>query len=132
MRRRPPRSIRTDTLFPSMTLFSSRGQEWLLRLEEVEATLGSGVLVVDACRGAVRGDDTAVSLARRPVLLALARALGEAWPEDLSRDALVRRARSEEHTSELPSLMRNSYAVFSLKKNTTLHPPHAPHHPPRL
>src|SRR3546814_7561290 len=92
MRRRPPRSIRTDTLFPSMTLFSSRGQEWLLRLEEVEATLGSGVLVVDACRGAVRGDDTAVSLARRPVLLALARALGEAWPEDLSRDALVRRA----------------------------------------
>src|SRR3546814_5912448 len=52
----------------------------------------SGVLVVDACRGAVRGDDTAVSLARRPVLLALARALGEAWPEDLSRDALVRRA----------------------------------------
>src|SRR3546814_2906952 len=97
MRRRPPRSIRTDTLFPSMTLFSSRGHEWLLRLEEVEATLGSGVLVVDACRGAVRGDDTAVSLARRPVLL----------------------ARSEEHTSELQSLMRISYAVFCLKKKTS-------------
>src|SRR3546814_18409667 len=91
MRRRPPRSIRTDTLFPSMTLFSSRGQEWLLRLEEVEATMGSGVLVVDACRGAVRRDDTAVSLARRPVLLAIDRALGEAWQEELSRDALVRR-----------------------------------------
>src|SRR3546814_16000789 len=114
MRRRPPRSIRTDTLFPSMTLFSSRGQEWLLRLEEVEATLGSGVLVVDACRGAVRGDDTAVSLARRPVLLALARALGAAWPEDLSRDALVRRARSEERRvgKECVSTCRSRWSPY--------------------
>jgi hypothetical protein len=69
-----------------------RGDERLLRLEEVEAVLESGALVVDACRHVVRGADTVVSLARRPVLFALARALGEAWPGDLSRDALVKRA----------------------------------------
>jgi hypothetical protein len=68
------------------------GEERLLRLDEVEAMLESGALVVDACRHVVRGADTLVSLARRPVLFALARALGEAWPGDLSRDALVRRA----------------------------------------
>jgi hypothetical protein len=70
----------------------ARGEERLLRLDEVEAVLESGSLVVDACRRVVRGADTVISLARRPVLLALARALGEAWPGDLSRDALVKRA----------------------------------------
>ena len=70
----------------------ARGEERLLRLEQVEAVLESGALVVDACRRVVRGADTVVSLARRPVLLALARALGEAWPGDLSREALVKRA----------------------------------------
>jgi hypothetical protein len=70
----------------------ARGQERLLLLEEVEAALASGALVVDACRHVVRGEDTVVSLARRPVLFALARTLGEAWPEDVSRDALVKRA----------------------------------------
>jgi len=69
-----------------------RGGERVLLLEEVEAVLESGALVVDACRHVVRGADTLVSLARRPVLFALARALGEAWPGDLSRDALVKRA----------------------------------------
>jgi hypothetical protein len=69
-----------------------RGGERLLLLEEVEAVLESGALVMDACRHVVRGADTVVSLARRPVLFALARALGEAWPGDLSRDALVKRA----------------------------------------
>jgi hypothetical protein len=64
----------------------------LLPLEEVEAVLQPRTVVVDACRHAVRGEGTVVSLARRPVLFALARALGEAWPADLSRDALVRRA----------------------------------------
>jgi hypothetical protein len=70
----------------------ARGEEQLLRLEEVEALLEPGKLIVDACRHVVRGDGAVVSLARRPVLFALARALGEAWPGDLSRDALVKRA----------------------------------------
>jgi hypothetical protein len=71
---------------------TTRGEERLLLLEEVERVQVSGALVVDACRHIVRGADTAVSLARRPVLFTLARALGEAWPGDLSRDALVKRA----------------------------------------
>jgi hypothetical protein len=70
----------------------AHGEERLLLLEEVEAVLASGTLVVDACRHVVRGEENMVSLARRPVLFALARALGEAWPQDLSRDALVKRA----------------------------------------
>jgi hypothetical protein len=70
----------------------ARGEERLLLLEEVEAVLGTETLVVDACRRVVRSEDTVVSLARRPVLFALARALGEAWPGDLSRNALVKRA----------------------------------------
>jgi len=70
----------------------AKGQERLLRLEEVEALLASPALVVDACRHAVRDRGTVVSLARRPVLFALARALGEAWPGDVPRDVLVARA----------------------------------------
>jgi hypothetical protein len=70
----------------------ARGEERLLLLEDVEAVLESGALVVDACRHVVRGRDGTISLARRPVLFALVRALGEAWPGDLSRDALVKRA----------------------------------------
>jgi hypothetical protein len=70
----------------------ANGNERLLLLEEVEALLASKALVVDACRHAVRNRDTIVSLARRPVLFALARALGEAWPEDVPRDLLLARA----------------------------------------
>jgi hypothetical protein len=70
----------------------ANGEERLLRLDEVERVLESGALIVDACRHVVRAADATVSLARRPVLLALARALGEAWPGDLSREALVKRA----------------------------------------
>lgn len=70
----------------------AHGQERLLLLEEVEALLVSEALVVDACRHAVRAPRTAVTLARRPVLFALARVLGEAWPADVSRDTLVARA----------------------------------------
>jgi hypothetical protein len=68
------------------------GEERLLLLEEVEALLASKALVVDACRHIVRDARTTVSLARRPVLFALARALGEAWPEDVPRDLLLARA----------------------------------------
>ncbi|HWW81607.1 MAG TPA: hypothetical protein VNY82_18550, partial [Steroidobacteraceae bacterium] len=68
------------------------GKDRLLLLGDVEALHMSGVLIVDACRLVVRDAATAVSLARRPVLFALARALGEAWPLDVSRDGLVARA----------------------------------------
>jgi hypothetical protein len=69
----------------------ARGDERLLLLEDVEALLASKAIVVDACRNAVRDANTLVSLARRPVLFALARALGEAWPGDVPRDLLLAR-----------------------------------------
>ena len=68
------------------------GRELLLRLDEVEALLDSGALVVDACRRGLRAGATWRPLARRPVLFALARALAEAWPGDVDRDALIARA----------------------------------------
>src|SRR5262249_23249359 len=68
------------------------GEERLLLLEEVEELLASKALVVDACRHVVRDARIVVSLARRPVLFALARALGEAWPGDVPRDMLLARA----------------------------------------
>jgi hypothetical protein len=70
----------------------ARGEERLLRLEEVEALHSSGTLVVDAYRHVVRDARMVVSLARRPVLFAIARALGEAWPGDVPRGTLVARA----------------------------------------
>ena len=70
----------------------ARGEERLLRLEEVEALLASKAFVIDACRNVVRYGSKVVSLAKRPVLFALVRALGEAWPGDVARDALVARA----------------------------------------
>jgi hypothetical protein len=75
----------------------ARGEERLLLLEEVEALLASNAFVVDACRHVVRDARTVVSLARRPVLFALARALGEAWPGDVPRDTLVARAFGAKH-----------------------------------
>jgi hypothetical protein len=70
----------------------AHGEERLLLLEEVEALLATNAFVVDACRHVVRDERTVVSLATRPVLFALARALGEAWPADVPRDMLVARA----------------------------------------
>ena len=71
-----------------------------LVLEEVEAVLASEAFVVDACRHVVRQDGTVVSLARRPVLFALARALGEAWPGDAPRNVLISRAFGSRFTDE--------------------------------
>ena len=68
------------------------GDEQALRLDEVEALLGSGALVVDACRHGIRAGPEWLPLARRPVLFALARALAEAWPGGVDRDALIERA----------------------------------------
>jgi hypothetical protein len=76
---------------PAARLLAS-GVERVLRLEEVEALLASKAFVVDACRHVVGVESKVVSLARRPVLFALARALGEAWPADVPRDTLVARA----------------------------------------
>jgi hypothetical protein len=76
---------------PAARLIGPGGDRPLL-LDEVEALFASKVLVVDACRYVVRDPSTAVSLARRPVLFTLARALGEAWPGDVPRDTLVARA----------------------------------------
>jgi hypothetical protein len=70
----------------------ARGEERLLLLEEVEALLASKAFVVDACRHVVRHAGMVASLAKRPVLFALARALGEAWPGDVPRDVLLARA----------------------------------------
>ena len=61
-------------------------------LAEVEALFASGILVVDACRRAVRGPARSVPLAGRPVLFALVGALAEAWPGDVPRDRLIERA----------------------------------------
>ena len=70
----------------------ARGEERLLVLEDVESLLSSKALVIDACHNVVRKADTIVSLTTRPVLFALARALGEAWPGDVPRDVLLARA----------------------------------------
>jgi hypothetical protein len=78
----------------------SRGQERSLRLEEVEALQASNALVVDACRHVVREAGAAVSLATRPVLFALARALGEAWPGEATRSTLLARAFRAKHADE--------------------------------
>ncbi|MGH9310338.1 MAG: helix-turn-helix domain-containing protein [Vicinamibacterales bacterium] len=76
------------------------GEERLVLLEEVETLLASKALVVDACRHVVRDARKIVSLAMRPVLFALARALGEAWPADVPRETLVARAFGARHADE--------------------------------
>jgi DNA-binding winged helix-turn-helix (wHTH) protein len=68
------------------------GEERPLLLQDVEELLASKAIVVDACRHVVRHPSRVVSLATRPVLFALVRALGEAWPGDVSRDQLLARA----------------------------------------
>src|SRR3546814_5154347 len=99
MIRRPPRSTRTDTLFPYTTLFRSQ-----LRPGD-HARPGKA----DPAAGAGPPVEGPSALARPP---APGRAASRLWP---ARSA----DRSEEHTSELQSLMRISYAVFCLKKKKT-------------
>ena len=70
----------------------SAGGEEALRLDQAEALLASGALVVDACRRGLRAGAAWHPLARRPVLFTLARALAEAWPDDVERQALIARA----------------------------------------
>src|SRR3546814_8847363 len=102
MIRRPPGSTRTDTLFPSTTLFRSVQQfhdvvHVVQRTARVEYQSGLAAVVADQRQGAVY----------------VARGLGV---ESNDVGARLGKLRSEEHTSELQSLMRISYAVFCLKK----------------
>lgn len=69
-----------------------RGEEQPLLLQGVEDLLASKRVIVDACRNLVRREGQVISFATRPVLFALARELGEAWPGDASRDNLLARA----------------------------------------
>jgi hypothetical protein len=73
---------------PAARLIAS-GDERPLLLDQVETLLASKALVIDACRNMVRDTRAVISLARRPVLFSLARALGEAWPGDVARDQLL-------------------------------------------
>src|SRR3546814_4902971 len=126
MIRRPPRSTRTDTLFPYTTLFRSFAHRCRLRglhvghrggRRDVEVGLGQG----DGRRLARRAA-TVAGLARflAQFVLAQARDLVVRGVQLLVGDDHDRGvvARSEEHTSELQSLVRISYAVFCLKKKT--------------
>ncbi len=118
---------------PAARLIQS-GKERPLLLEEVEALLKSKAVVVDACRHAVRDADRVVSLARRPVLFALARTLAEAWPGDVPRDTLIARAFGLKHADEslrarlrveigrLRSLLRTLAAVIATKDGFKLAP----------
>jgi hypothetical protein len=113
------------------------GEERPLLLEEVEALLASRALVVDACRYVVRDARTVVSLARRPVLFTLARALGEAWPVDVPRDRLVarafrlrladesHRARLRVEVGRLRTVLRPLAGVSATKRGFALVPRHA-------
>jgi len=75
---------------PAAQLVARDGQRLLL-LDEIESLLASKALVVDACRFIVRDERSTVSLARRPILLALLRSLAEAWPQDAWRGTLIAR-----------------------------------------
>src|SRR3546814_3206813 len=124
MIRRPPRSTRTATLFPYTTLFRSRSvarpwqdnvvaplraaRRWLKQQTAVPETLG------EAFREEVKALGLQAEMLEQLMLYQeLEIAAGEGRPEDVAANL-----RSEEHTSELQSLMRISYAVFCLKKKT--------------
>src|SRR3546814_7903375 len=109
MIRRPPRSTRTDTLFPYTTLFRS------IRALAVETLVIAelGVADLERARAAVRDAD---QMARRYIKFAFDHFRSIRRVEAPERFVTGTAERSEEHTSELQSLMRISYAVFCLKK----------------
>src|SRR3546814_4146225 len=114
MIRRPPRSTRTDTLLPYTTLFRSL-------VDRVEA--GERLVEDDQLRAV---DDRAEQLDRLRHALGqaldrLIRIVAEAIVGEQAAGPLPADIRSEEHTSELQSLMRISYAVFCLTNKTTHH-----------
>jgi hypothetical protein len=116
----------------------ARGNERRLRLGQVEALLSSNTFVVDAFRYVVRDQRTVISLRTRPVLFALVRALGEAWPEDVSRETLIARAFGSRFTDEshrtrlrveigrLRRTLRTLADVSATKRGFALSPRRAP------
>src|SRR3546814_3223613 len=106
MIRRPPRSTRTDTLFPYTTLFRSRVHPHKRRRVGAPDRARDPAWAGDERRGARR-----LQRNRRRARLVMA------GPAAGRRHRRCLLSRSEEHTSELQSLMRISYAVFCLKKN---------------
>src|SRR3546814_2260963 len=118
MIRRPPRSTRTDTLFPYTTLFRSPGQRGCAKMScHLRAIANQPQRDLShinrlACHEANRLRETVGELVELPCL-------GDGTA-DCGRcgDPVVAVPRSEEHTSELQSLMRSSYAVFCLQKKT--------------
>src|SRR3546814_5197123 len=104
--RRPPRSTRTDTLFPYTTLFRSAG--WLM--------LGFIWVGIGAVGAFVPLLPTTIFIILALGCFARSSPRLEHWLLNHERFGPALRARSEEHTSELQSLMRISYAVFCLKK----------------
>src|SRR3546814_10614041 len=123
MIRRPPRSTRTDTLFPYTTLFRSDAVE-VRRLQD-RVAVGAHrrlVVVVGHDEDHVRPPRTRIAHHRRRAAAEPGR---QRKPDARGAKAFecvttVKRSRSEEHTSELQSLMRISYAVFCLKKTIQL------------
>src|SRR3546814_19388080 len=112
MRRRPPRSTRTDTLFPYTTLCRSAGPGGAAIVDSAEHTWPESLDVMGW-----RIDDVGFGLElRRDLPGFLADRLRPVVEGFLGRHGLSITDRSEEHTSELQSLMRISYAVFRLKK----------------
>src|SRR3546814_7354667 len=109
MIRRPPRSTRTDTLFPYTTLFRSDVEDIFRRPQHP---------YLQALMGAVPRFDMAPGERLRP-LREIKAETGHLLAGATHHTASTQQARSEEHTSELQSLMRISYAVFCLKKKKT-------------
>jgi len=111
------------------------GADEALRLEEVAALLDSGALVVDACRRGLRAGDAWRPLARRPLLFVLARALAEAWPGDVEREALIaqafrirrpddtHRARLRVEIGRLRALLAGIAGVDATPRGFALRPP---------
>src|SRR3546814_18009454 len=107
MIRRPPRSTRTDTLFPYTTLFRS-AEPYVKVTWASKIDLKTGRPVE---RPGIRYEDAPATIMPTPIG-------AHSWlPMAYSPQARLVYIRSEEHTSELQSLMRISYAVFCLKKN---------------
>jgi hypothetical protein len=115
----------------------ARGGERPILLDEVEALLASNTFVVDGCRHVVRQAGTRFALAKRPVLFAIVRLLGEAWPGDVSRDTLIaqafrtkfadetHRARLRVEVGRLRTELRALAGVSATRRGFALVPRHA-------
>src|SRR3546814_10328189 len=114
MIRRPPGSTRTDTLFPYTTLFRSPLDARLKKVETGMEAAGQRLQTLDA----LIADPDFYSEARREERLKVLEEHGELSKRHATLEEQWLEIRSEEHTSELQSLMRISYAVFCLKKKT--------------